>query len=311
MSSRRPTLLISNVLPERPGEALYNAHVDRMWASLVAAASPRWRIVREYAQQDGPGLAMLAACRADAVVLMGGEDLDPALYGGDDDYPEASSHWRRADAAHCAMVRTAVAGRIPLLGICRGMQAIGVALGGTLVQHIAGTTHHSRTLLDDHHFARHGVSVTAGSRLASALGEGPLTVHSAHHQAIDRVPGCLTVTALAGDGTVEAVEHREAPVLGVQWHPEDPESDPAMLSALLDLLSAGSRAVVPASSARPGSEERARAARGHPFVVAGEASVGRASQVVRRRIAGVDIHLAMRGDPSPWPCPPRPSRPPH
>lgn len=251
MSSHRPTLLISNVLPERPGHALYNAHVDRMWASLVQAAAPQWRVVREYAQQDGPGLAMLAACRADAIILMGGEDLDPALYGGGDDYPQASPHWTRADAAHCSMVRTAVAGRIPLLGICRGMQAIGVALGGTLVQHIAGTTHHDAKLMREHHFARHGVDVTAGSRLASALGEGPLTVHSAHHQAIDRVPSCLTVTALAGDGTVEAVEHRDAPVLGVQWHPEDPESDPAMLAALLDLLRAQASHSVMAHATRP------------------------------------------------------------
>lgn len=234
--SRRPVLLISNVLPERPGDGLYNAHVDRMWASLTAAASVDWQVEREYAQLDGPGLAMLRAGRADAIVLMGGEDLDPSLYGGDADYPDASAHWARADAAHCAMVRTAVAARIPLLGICRGVQAIGVALGGTLVQHLPGSTHHNPQLLHDHRFARHGVTVAAGSRLAAALGEGPVTVHSAHHQAIDRVPDCLRVTALAGDGTIEAVEHRSAPVLGVQWHPEDPESDPRALAALLGLL---------------------------------------------------------------------------
>jgi putative glutamine amidotransferase len=238
MSSHRPTLLISNALPERPGEALYNAHVDRMWASLTAAAAPGWDVVREFAQLDGDRAAVSAARLADAVILMGGEDVDPRYYGGAADYPGASRHWARADVAQIAIVRAAVRHRIPLLGICRGLQVIGVALGATLVQDIPGTRHHNPHLLRDHHFARHEVAIRAGSRLAGALGEGPVEVHSAHHQSLDRVPGSLEVTARSADGVVEAVEHRRAPVMGVQWHPEDPEADPEALAALLGLLAA-------------------------------------------------------------------------
>ena len=251
MVSRRPTLVISNVLPERPNDAAYNAHADRMWSSLVGAACTGWNIVREWAQLDGPEGATARARRADAIVIMGGEDLDPHFYGGEIHYTHETRHWGRADAGHIALVRFAVAQGIPLLGICRGMQAIGVALGGTLVQHIPGTVHHNPDMLLDHHFARHTVDVEAGSHLASALGAGQVVVHSAHHQSIARVPECLDVVARSADGIVESVEHRDAPVMGVQWHPEDPESDPVALAALLHLLGAAASTSITAHVPEP------------------------------------------------------------
>lgn len=237
MTRRRPTLLISNILPERPGKPAYNAFVGSMWDSLLHAAKGRWDVVREWSQLDGPEGAVARARRADAIVIMGGEDVDPSWYGGPSDYPEAGDHWLRADAGQIALVRTAVQDRIPLLGICRGMQVLDVALGGSLVQHITEPGHLNPDVVTDRHFARHAVRVRAGSLLESVL--GPLAheaVHSAHHQCVDRLGEGLVVSATAPDGIVEAVEHHEAPVLGVQWHPEDPAADPASLHALLGAL---------------------------------------------------------------------------
>lgn len=237
MTPRRPVLLISNVLPKRPGDAAYDAYVDRLWTSLEAAAAPHWRVVREYAQLDGPRVAVEKALGADAVVLMGGEDLDPGLYGGPSGYPDEGHHWTRADLAHTALVRTAVAHRIPLLGICRGMQAVNVALGGSLVQHMDVPGHLNPDIVRDHVFARHPVLIEPDSRLASVLGPlGGLDVSSAHHQCVDRAGLDLRIVAHAPDGTVEAVEHADAPVLGVQWHPEDPMANPGPLRALVDSL---------------------------------------------------------------------------
>lgn len=239
MTARRPTLMISNILPRRPGDAAYDLYVDRLWASLEAAAAPHWQLRREYAQLDGPKVAAEKALEADAVILMGGEDLDPGLYGGPAGYPDEGHHWRRADLAHIALVRTAVAHRIPLLGICRGMQAINVAMGGTLVQHMDVPGHLNPDIVHDHVFARHRVLVEPDSHLAAVLGPlADLDVSSAHHQCVERTGLDLRVVAHAPDATVEAVEHVDAPVIGVQWHPEDPMADPRPLQALVDSLAA-------------------------------------------------------------------------
>lgn len=180
---------------------------------------------------------MARARHADAILLMGGDDVDPYWYGGNPVYPHEGAHWPRADAAQMALVRTAVQEDIPLLGICRGMQVINVALGGTLVQDMAQPGHRNDTLMQDHHFARHGIDIDADSELAGILGDlADLDVHSAHHQCVDRVGEGLEVVAHAPDGVIEAVEHRDAPVIGVQWHPEDPEADPRALDALLTHL---------------------------------------------------------------------------
>ena len=213
--------------------------VDRLWDSLLQAAAPNWDVVREWADLDGAEGATVKAREADAIVIMGGEDVDPHHYGGSAIYPEAGTHWRRADEGQMALVHTAIAHQIPLLGICRGMQLIDVALGGTLVQHMDQPGHHSSSLMEDAHFARHLVNIESDSSLAKALGTLAFAdVHSAHHQCLDRVAPELRVVARAADGVIEAVEHRSASVVGVQWHPEDPEADPAGLRALLGMLDA-------------------------------------------------------------------------
>ncbi|NIJ04453.1 gamma-glutamyl-gamma-aminobutyrate hydrolase family protein [Frigoribacterium faeni] len=182
--------------------------------------------------------ARLAA--ADAVVVTGGEDVDPSFYGGDADDPHLGQTFPAADRAQVALVRQAVAGNTPLVGICRGMQLVNVALGGDLVQHLHEGGHVGDDPADS--MVDHRVAVEPDSRLARALGATELDVRSSHHQAVGRVGTGLRVVARADDGTVEAVEHEEAPVWCVQWHPEDAGSRGTVLTDLLEAALAARRA---------------------------------------------------------------------
>ncbi|MET0589845.1 MAG: gamma-glutamyl-gamma-aminobutyrate hydrolase family protein [Naasia sp.] len=130
------------------------------------------------------------------------------------------------------LVRRAVETRVPTIGICRGMQLVNVALGGSLVQHLHADGHVSAEdpaggMLD------HRVAVAPESALARVLGQTRLEVRSSHHQAVDRPGEGLVVVARADDGTVEAVEHESAPVWCVQWHPEEARSRGTVLVDLL------------------------------------------------------------------------------
>jgi putative glutamine amidotransferase len=162
--------------------------------------------------------------RIDGLVVAGGPDVDPARYGrqpGPDTQPPA----RARDAAELALIGDAVAARLPVLGICRGMQLLNVSRGGTLIQHlpdVIGTDLHCPA---PGRYGRHDVQVTEPSLLASTLGTaaagGKLPVPTYHHQAIDALGVGLVATAWSEDGVIEAVEDPELPFcLGVQWHPE-------------------------------------------------------------------------------------------
>jgi putative glutamine amidotransferase len=138
-----------------------------------------------------------------------------------------------------ALARWAVADGKPLLGVCRGLHVLNVALGGTLHQDIAhalpGAIRHD--YFPGEGFARdhfaHNVEVAAGSLLASALGEGEERVNSMHHQGIDELAQGLRTSALAPDGLIEAVESGDdAYCVAVQWHPEALPEDHAGTTAL-------------------------------------------------------------------------------
>ena len=238
----KPTLLISNVLPARPGDEAYNNICMRLWDRLLEAALPTWNVIREYAQEDGAEGATLRASAADAIIIMGGEDVHPAHYGASQGYKREGRHWYRADLGQLALVDYAARTGTPLLGICRGMQIINTAFGGTLEQDIADGTHSNPTILSDHRFVRHSVRVDADSHLERALApvlvDSRLTISSAHHQRVARLGDTLRVSAYASDGTVEAIEAPDAPIIGVQWHPEDPADDIAQLRCLLGHLDA-------------------------------------------------------------------------
>lgn len=162
----------------------------------------------------------------DAVVLPGGNDLDPACYGASP-HPETSNVDPLQDRADIAVTSGCVAAGIPLLAICRGMQVLNVACGGTLVQHLEPSD-------TDHLDAFHDVELTEGSLVAGVMGATSVSVSSYHHQAVNRRGPRLTVTGRAADGCIEALEHDSAPVLAVQWHPEDNAADARPQQALFD-----------------------------------------------------------------------------
>lgn len=160
----------------------------------------------------------------DGLVLTGGTDVNPARYkrrpAAETDQPDDPR-----DELETRLVQEALANRMPLLAICRGMQLLNVACGGTLFQHLPTTGVHRFKKPGDEpgrHSAAHTVRVTPGTRLASIIGEGEHEVNSRHHQAVDRPGEGLIVSAVSSDGVIEALEKPgQAFVLAVQWHPED------------------------------------------------------------------------------------------
>uniref|UniRef100_Q01Y57 Peptidase C26 n=1 Tax=Solibacter usitatus (strain Ellin6076) TaxID=234267 RepID=Q01Y57_SOLUE len=150
----------------------------------------------------------------DGLVLAGGSDIDPAIYGAECDPLTGKVDCDR-DRVELALVREALDRDLPVLAICRGMQLLNVALGGTLKQHIEG--HRSPGQRD-----AHSVAIEANSELRSILGMDEFVVNSRHHQCLGRVASGLVVVATAVDNVIEAVELPEKRfVIGVQWHPED------------------------------------------------------------------------------------------
>ncbi|WP_329342358.1 gamma-glutamyl-gamma-aminobutyrate hydrolase family protein [Streptomyces sp. NBC_01352] len=162
---------------------------------------------------DAPEHAAATVARLDGLVIAGGPDVEPVRYGARPD-PRTGPPARARDAWELALIEAALAARIPLLGICRGMQLLNVALGGTLVQHIDGHAEVPGV------FGRHPVKPVPGTSYADAVPE-ETSVPTFHHQAVDRLGTGLIASAHATDGTVEAVE-LPGPhwVVGVQWHPE-------------------------------------------------------------------------------------------
>jgi anthranilate synthase component 2/putative glutamine amidotransferase len=154
----------------------------------------------------------------DGLVFTGGSDLDPELYG-QRPQPETTGIHDQRDRAEMALIREALVRDMPVLGICRGMQLLNVALGGDLIQHLGSETHKG----PPGRYTFHDVTVEPGTRLGEVLGAGTRT-HSCHHQAPQRLGAGLRVSARAEDGTVEAVEQPSARfALGVLWHPEEDE----------------------------------------------------------------------------------------
>jgi putative glutamine amidotransferase len=153
----------------------------------------------------------------DGLILSGGADLGPDLYG-ERPAPLTDSRPDR-DASELLLVRAALAADLPILGVCRGMQLLAVAAGGRLHQHLPEVLGHEKHRPAPGVYGQHEASFTPGSRIAALMGDD-LGIHCYHHQGVAD-PGTLTVTGRTEDGLIEAVEdpgHRF--VLGVQWHPE-------------------------------------------------------------------------------------------
>jgi putative glutamine amidotransferase len=186
-----------------------------------------------------------AAMRLDGLILAGGGDIDPAVFGAQA-HPQTGGVRPDRDAAEFGLALAALAHGLPLLGICRGLQVLNVALGGTLHQDLPALVGHDGHSPVEGGYGSHPVTIAPGSRLAGVLGAAapgsaqpagiPVPTH--HHQAIDRLGGGLVATAWTEDGVIEAVELAEsgrlvpAFAMAVQWHPEVGE-DPSLFHALV------------------------------------------------------------------------------
>jgi putative glutamine amidotransferase len=194
-----------------------------VWGDVPAVLLPERYVTHVSAAGGIPVLlpplpAPEVAERLDALVLAGGADIDPRRYG---EQPEPGLEATRPDRddAEFALLDAALDRELPVLGICRGMELLCVAHGGSLFQHLPDVVGHDKHRAVPGEYSRHDVTTDPGSRAAAILGR-EVNVFSYHHQGV-RSPGRLTPSAWAFDGTIEAVEDPQRGfLLGVLWHPE-------------------------------------------------------------------------------------------
>lgn len=216
ITGTRHTIVLKN-----PGVNLQGIAVGDDYAHAVEAAGGIAVVIPYPTSLDSvPELVS----RLDGLILSGGEDPDPLLYG------QSTKRGlgvvvRDRDDLEIALVHEMMTQGKPVLGICRGIQLLNVAFRGTLYQDLdrewRGEIQHMQRAA--RHHRSHALRVTPGSRLCNALcGQVELRCNSFHHQAVDQVGGGLVATAWDEEGLIEAVEHTDAPyVIGVQWHPEN------------------------------------------------------------------------------------------
>ena len=160
----------------------------------------------------------------DALLLAGGSDMDPATYGAEA-HPETTEPRPERDAFEIALTQAALERGMPVLGVCRGMHVLNVALGGTLIQHLPDVVGHNNHRHTPGTFGDHEVRLEPGSLAARAIGAERTAVKSHHHQGLDRLgEGVIATGWSEPDEIVEAVELEGRPyALGVLWHPEEDE----------------------------------------------------------------------------------------
>lgn len=169
--------------------------------------------------------------RIDGLVLSGGDDLDPRLYGEEEVHPKAALLPKEKETFDLALARAAAGRGIPTLGICYGMQLLSVAFGGSLHQHVPDAVRGA----GEHRKADHAVRIEPGCRLREILACDTILVRSSHHQSVREAPKGWRITARAEDGIVEAIEPPgRGFLLGVQWHPEREPMTPSLFQALVE-----------------------------------------------------------------------------
>ena len=173
----------------------------------------------------------------DALLMCGGPDVDPKLYGGRA-HREIYGIDSERDASDIRLVRELVDRRVPALCICRGVQVLNVALGGTLVEHLPDEVGEKVAHRGpERAYVPHEVHLEPRSRLAALLGTEKLSPASSHHQAVRKPGPGLAVAARAADGTIEALEHRQHErLIAVQWHPEYTAHEDPLQQRLFDEL---------------------------------------------------------------------------
>lgn len=206
-------------------------------AVIRAGGEPVTLSPRELRHED----ALDLLSRFDGLVLMGGSDVDPHLYG-QHRQPHVYGVIPEQDHFEAALVHAAIEAKLPTLAVCRGIQLVNVTLGGTLIQHIGeieGVVQHAPDKFPaGQDFVLHDVDIDKGSKLASAMRVTSARVASFHHQGLDEIAKGLKVTARSADGLVEGLEHTGGGqwIIGVQWHPEDTAATDPHQQRLYDTL---------------------------------------------------------------------------
>ncbi|HSG79696.1 MAG TPA: gamma-glutamyl-gamma-aminobutyrate hydrolase family protein [Acidimicrobiia bacterium] len=195
-----------------------------------------------------PTTIPVLADRLDGLVLSGGPDVDPRLYGGDPDHPSIEGADPYRDEYEIALILEARRRRMPVLAICRGAQVLNVALGGTLIEDVptmvSDELGHDRGGPESR-LAVHRLQVDPESATARALGCSSLFVNSIHHQSVRDLAAGLRAVGRTDDGVIEAYEPEHGddwPMIAVQWHPEYlGPADPPSLALFADLVASASR----------------------------------------------------------------------
>jgi putative glutamine amidotransferase len=210
--------------------------IPRAYLDAVARAGGQAVVV------DPAGDLVPLLDRVDAVLLTGGPDVAPACYG-EEAHEAVYGVDRAADEAEIALARAALDRDIPMLAVCRGLQVVNVALGGTLHQHLpdlAGVEEHGRPG-ETGGGREHEIGVAPDSRLGVVLETTAVVGSCHHHQAVAKLGEGLHVTASARDGVVEGIEADHGWLLAVQWHPEDTAATDPTQQRLFDALTGAAR----------------------------------------------------------------------
>jgi putative glutamine amidotransferase len=238
--SARPLIAVTTSELRRPEDVVARPHgeppkVEVALATLYPEAIERAGGIPVIVPLLRPEAIAALLDRVDGICLPGGPDLQPSAYG-EQPHPQLGPTEPRVDAVELALARAADRRKLPILGICRGMQLLNVARGGTLHQHLPDVVGDQLQHRQPEHgsVTTHRVDTASHSRLRATLGGPSLEVNSFHHQAVRTLGDGLTATAWAEDGTIEAIEEPgQRLVLGVQWHAEGLLAHDPLFDALI------------------------------------------------------------------------------
>lgn len=257
-SARAPRIGITTYL-ERAQTGVWDvraAFLPEVYIDGVTEAGGVALLLPPQPASDARAEAALAAL--DGLIISGGADLDPRRYG-QQPHDATGAPREDRDAWEEALLRAALEHDLPFLGICRGLQVVNVALGGTLHQHLPDVVGHVGYQPGPGRFGREEIEIEHGSRLAGILGTERMSVPVYHHQAVDAAAPGLRITARTDEGVIEAAE-----VVGarfgvcVQWHPEEDRADRRLFASLVeaarerrDRRAAAARATTASASSSP------------------------------------------------------------
>ncbi len=231
-ASDRPPIVGVTTYLERAQQGVWDvraAFLPEQYLTGVTAAGGVAVLLPPQSEQ----VADAAIAGLDGLILTGGADVAPELYGAER-HPLTDPARVDRDAWELALFRAAEARRMPVLAICRGLQLVNVARGGSLQQHLPDSLGTERYRIGGGVFAENDVEVVGGTALSEIVGEGDLRVHSYHHQGIDRLGEGLIAAARSDDGLVQAFEAAGSSyVVGVQWHPEENTEDRRLFADLV------------------------------------------------------------------------------